>query len=283
MTQPDGTRSEPTGRGRSAARILVAEDNPINQEVLLEQLGLLGYTADMADDGQQALQSWQQHRHDLLITDLQMPRMDGYRLTQAIRELEARHGLPRTRIVALTASAEPAEQARCLQAGMDGHLPKPLDLSVLRARLSAWLPAAAPQPRPAAQPRPEPADTAPAAPDAAPLLDPDALSQYVGDDPATLAHFRTDFRQRLGPMQASMAAAAARDDLAELGSLAHQLKSTSRTVGALRLAAGCEDLEHAARAGLKPDTARHWPRVVSALTDTDRALGQLLQDGPAPG
>ena len=281
MTEPTPhDEDRPDGR---RARILVAEDNPINQEVIVEQLSLLGLQAEVADDGQIAFERWQQHRHDLLLTDLQMPQLDGYQLARAIRAEEARLGGPRTAILALTARAAPEEQQRCLQAGMDGHLPKPLDLSVLRARLSAWLPAAAPQPRPAAQPRPEPADTAPAAPDAAPLLDPDALSQYVGDDPATLAHFRTDFRQRLGPMQASMAAAAARDDLAELGSLAHQLKSTSRTVGALRLAAGCEDLEHAARAGLKPDTARHWPRVVSALTDTDRALGQLLQDGPAPG
>ena len=280
MTSTDGPDAPPA---LHAAPILVAEDNPINQEVIVEQLSLLGYQADVADDGQHAFERWQQGRHALLLTDLQMPRLDGYALTRAIREHEARHGLPRTRIVALTASAEASEQARCLQAGMDHHLPKPLDLAVLQARLQDWLPGGAAAARPSAATAVPAPMTEPSS--AAPVMDPDALVQYVGDDPATLAWFRNDFRQRLGDAHHALAAAWAHGhnpDWTALADQSHQLKSTSRTVGAMRLAGCCQALEQAARRQAADAAAQAWADVGLAIDETDQALASLGAS-PSPG
>jgi two-component system sensor histidine kinase/response regulator len=111
----------------------------------------------------------------------------------------------------------------------------------------------------------------------APLLDADLLRQYVGDDPETLAHFRQDFLQRLVTLRSAMGAAWTRSAVADLGGLAHQLKSAARTVGALQLAQGCEALEQAARAGDRDGTASAWSQVARAADDTDRVLSALLQ------
>jgi CheY-like chemotaxis protein len=249
-------------------RILVAEDNPINQEVLLEQLSQLGHAADVADDGRQALSLWLRQRHPLVLTDLQMPDMDGYDLALAIRAHEARQGGPRTHIVALTAGSPKQVDPRVQAAGIDAQLIKPVSLDALGAHLAAWLSNGAAVPPVAA--RVETADTP------APLLDADLLRQYVGDDPETLAHFRQDFLQRLAALRSAMGAAWARSAVADLGGLAHQLKSAARTVGALQLAQGCEALEQAARAGDRDGTASAWSQVARAADDTDRVLSALL-------
>ena len=254
---------------RDAPRILVAEDNPINQEVLREQLGQLGHAVDMADDGRQALSLWLRQRHPLVLTDLQMPEMDGCELALAIRAHEARQGGPRTHIVALSARSPKGEDPRVRASGIDAQLSKPVSLEALGEHLTRWLTsttdltARTPAPVAAAD------DTA------APLLDADRLREYVGDDPDTLACFRQDFRQRLGTLRAAMAAAWTRGATAELGGLAHQLKSAARTVGALQLAQGCEVLEQAAKAGDADATTRAWTRVAQAAGDTDQALQTL--------
>lgn len=264
--------NSPTPSPAASASILVAEDNPINQEVILEQLELLGHAADVAADGQQAFDRWQQGRYVLLLTDLQMPRMDGYQLARAVRAHEAQHGRPRTCIVALTARTMQGEDERCRQAGMDDHLSKPVELADLQLRLQRWLsPATA-----VAGPPPEQPPLPVEAEAPAPLMDVDALSQYVGDDPDTLLQFRTDFQQRLGALRAAMASASEHDDHADLGGLAHQLKSASRTLGALLLSQRCEALEHAARAGQADGVRQLWPQVAEAIAATDQALQALL-------
>ncbi|MEN9628057.1 MAG: hypothetical protein RJA10_1284 [Pseudomonadota bacterium] len=277
--------NDPPGppQDQPAARILVAEDNAINREVIVEQLSLLGYRADVADDGQLAFERWQQGRHALLLTDLQMPRLDGYALTRAIRQHEADHGLPHTRIVALTACADPSAAAVCLRAGMDHHLPKPLDLGALQACLLRWVGGGAGD----GLPRGEPATPAAMAgpPTAVPLMDPDALAQYVGDDPATLAWFRNDFRQRLGDAHRAMQAAWAHGvgtDWPKLADQAHQLKSTSRTVGALHLAACSQALEAAARRQAADTAAQAWADVATAVAATDQALAALVPSDTPP-
>ncbi len=120
--------------------ILLAEDNEINREVIQEQLRLLGYTCEMAEDGAIALKMWQANpgRYALLLSDCHMPHLDGFGLTQAIRSMEAQG--TRLPIIAVTANAMQGEGQRCLKQGMDDYLSKPLRMAELCEKLKKWLP-----------------------------------------------------------------------------------------------------------------------------------------------
>ena len=124
--------------------ILVAEDDEINRTVISHQLQLLGYAVEIAEDGASALALWQQGRFSLLLTDLHMPVLDGYGLTDAIRQKEEAAGISGTTsrlpIVALTANALHGEEERALEHGMDAYLTKPLKLNALAKILDRWLP-----------------------------------------------------------------------------------------------------------------------------------------------
>ncbi|MCE3285722.1 MAG: hypothetical protein K0R70_1978 [Steroidobacteraceae bacterium] len=119
-----------------AGRILLAEDNPTNQFVLLKLLRDLGVSVDLAENGRDAVELLQQRAYDLVLMDVQMPEMDGLAATRAIRELPERAETP---IVALTANAFTDDRERCLKAGMNGFLPKPIDPALLREALERWL------------------------------------------------------------------------------------------------------------------------------------------------
>jgi signal transduction histidine kinase/CheY-like chemotaxis protein len=134
QTQPAPTPA-PTPPADSGLSILVAEDHPVNQQVILRQLRILGHNPEMVADGVAALEAWRQHRFDLIITDCHMPLMDGLQLTAAIRAAEVGRA-SRTPILALTANALGGEAERCIAAGMDGFLTKPVDLSQLRLALA---------------------------------------------------------------------------------------------------------------------------------------------------
>jgi CheY-like chemotaxis protein len=120
-----------SGRGK----ILVAEDNEINQIVIDRQLTTLGYSADMANDGVEAFDMWMAGEYELILNDLHMPRMDGYDLAAKIRRVEEQTDRARVRIVALTANAIKGEAERCLETGMDGYLSKPITLEHLKEAL----------------------------------------------------------------------------------------------------------------------------------------------------
>ena len=125
----------------SDARILIAEDNPVNQEVALAMLDELGLRADVAWDGQSAVQAVSEARFDVVFMDCQMPEMDGFAATRAIREVEAHgeEGVPRLPIVAVTANAVAGDRERCLAAGMDDYLSKPFTQAQLEDVLRRWL------------------------------------------------------------------------------------------------------------------------------------------------
>jgi len=117
-------------------RVLLAEDDPINQEIALEQLRLVGLTVDVADDGKQAVNKAQLNEYDLILMDMQMPEMDGPEATSHIRTIPGRKTVP---IIAMTANAFNEDRERCLQSGMNDFLPKPVELNVLYATLLQWL------------------------------------------------------------------------------------------------------------------------------------------------
>ncbi|MGC1547536.1 MAG: response regulator [Rhodanobacter sp.] len=122
---PDGQSSQ--GKGR----VLLVDDNPVNRELIQQQLETLGYTVDTADDGERALQVWGNDTFDAVLTDINMPRMNGYELTRALRELGVT--LP---ILAVTATALASEKLRCKEAGITDLLLKPLSLEQLNAAMS---------------------------------------------------------------------------------------------------------------------------------------------------
>ncbi|MEI2429966.1 ATP-binding protein [Lysobacter yananisis] len=130
--------------GPQATRILVAEDSPINRELIRRQLLELGHASRVCASGREALAALREGGFDLLLSDCQMPQPDGYQLARAIRAEEARGGGARLAIVAVTASALPEQLERCHAAGMDDCLVKPVRLGELERALRRWLPAAKP-------------------------------------------------------------------------------------------------------------------------------------------
>ncbi len=246
--------------------ILLAEDNEINRLVIERQLALLGLACDMAENGQQALERWRKGRYTLLLTDLHMPEMDGYELTARIRSEEpAGRRMP---IIAVTANALRGEDQRCIDAGMDDFISKPVQLDVLRQTLKRWLQLGdthAPVPNSArAQAVATPAKHA--------LFDAQVLPSLTGGDAALveelLAAYRISARDTAHSLQKAQASANWR----QVGELAHRLKSSSRAVGAMQLGEICAALEQAGRNG---DGDRK--RINQLMHDFDAALDAALQ------
>jgi PAS domain S-box-containing protein len=138
LRPPAGPRQSPPAAARTAVRqsVLVAEDNEINQLVAVDTLDTLGYDADIANNGVEAIELAGTREYDAILMDCQMPKLDGYQATTRLRgqELSGRH-IP---IIALTAGALPEDRERARQAGMDDFLAKPLDIDDLRATLQRW-------------------------------------------------------------------------------------------------------------------------------------------------
>jgi two-component system sensor histidine kinase/response regulator len=178
--QPKPAPADPEAQLRQrckGARVLLAEDNLVNQEVARELLELAGLQVEVVDDGAQALALVQQLRFDLVLMDMQMPVLDGLEATRRIRALPSRAGQPHMPILAMTANAFNDDRAACLKAGMDGHVSKPVDPRALYAELLRWLPATT-----NAQPAGEPGSATQPAADAWPVkaqaLDEAALSEW---------------------------------------------------------------------------------------------------------
>lgn len=221
---------------RQGRLILVAEDNEANQQVIRRQLALLGLAAEVAGDGREALERWKTGEYALLLTDVHMPRMDGYELTAAIRAVEAQT-TGHTPIIALTANALKGEAEHCQSVGMDDYLSKPVPLSELKEMLEKWLPPAKAVPEvytALVAERP---------------VDVNVLRALIGNDRSVLNQFLRDFCVSAAKIAAELKAAFEAGRLVEASAAAHKLKSSARSVGATQLAASCERIEQAGKAG----------------------------------
>ena len=123
---------------QSALTILLVEDHPVNQKLALNLLDKWGHHATLAQDGQQALDIFSEHRFDLILMDMQMPVMGGIEATQRIREVERSRNLPRTPIIAMTAAAMASDREACLAAGMDDYVSKPIKVKDLLKKLLTY-------------------------------------------------------------------------------------------------------------------------------------------------
>lgn len=242
------------------ARVLVAEDNPINQRVTRMFLERLGLAADVVDDGRRAVEACAREAYDLVLMDLQMPDLDGFEATALIR---AGGGLSaRARILALTAGLREEDHERCLKAGMNDVLTKPLDLETLREALARWRAA---EPAAAAPP------AAPIALESLRLVEQQGAPGFVAE---VVAAFRQHTRKRLLELDAALAS----EDLLTVERIAHQLRGSCGVVQAARLGALSADLEEHARARAAGDCATR----ARALAEEFRRIEAFL-DEPVTG
>ena len=227
--------------------ILVAEDHVVNRAVIKRQLNMLGFVADMAEDGLQAMKKYHERHYGLLLTDLHMPEMDGLELTQSIRERESgrESHLP---IVAITANAMHGEADRCYEAGMDDFLTKPLELEKLKHLLNKWLPDETSAQNYGIYSEDDKNKITGYTSEVP--LDTQVLSNTVGDtDPVIHAELLEIFLESAREISEEMEAAWKEKSAMALGKLSHKLKSAARSMGAIALGEASEAMEKAAKAG----------------------------------
>ncbi len=231
-----GTAEQPRdARAQLDARILLVEDNPVNQELAQHMLEHLGCTTTVARHGREALVALEGDAFDAVLMDCQMPEMDGFEATAAIRLREAAMGADRRLpIIALTAGAVEGDRDKCLAAGMDDYLSKPFSLDQLEGALRRWLPAT-----PLMQP-------------GRPHVDPQVIEGVLvlgGGGQELLrklvAIYLHDAPQRIAAVREGMA----RGDAPAVARAAHALKSANANLGAAALAELCKQLERHCRGG----------------------------------
>jgi PAS domain S-box-containing protein len=269
--RPAPTRAQARAEG---TLILVADDHATNRELLARQLGVLGYATETAEDGAQALQLWQAGRYGLLLVDCNMPVMDGYALSRRIREIEAREGLKRTPIIACTANALRGEAENCLNAGMDGYLPKPVQLVELQKKVGTWLPLPEQLPDQLTGEFP----VLPAPPDLGNrrvALDRAALAIISGGDPAMEREILRDFRRINDADAAALRRAVEAADLGTVRRASHRIKGASRMVGAAGLATVCDRIETATRTGDWPAIRADLDAFRGAMDRLNEAIGEV--------
>jgi CheY-like chemotaxis protein/HPt (histidine-containing phosphotransfer) domain-containing protein len=249
-------------------RILVAEDNPVNQKVALYQLQKLGYLAEVVENGREALAALAKSRYDVVLMDCQMPELDGYETTRDLRAIE-KGGTRRTWIIAMTANSLEGDRQKCLDAGMDDYVSKPVKPEHLQAALSRFTGV-----RAVAQ---EVLETGSAGTIDANIIagfremDVDGEESILGklidifieNTPRVLEEARTAVANRMSP---------------QLERAAHSLKGSCSNFGAERMRAACEKLETLARVG---DLERAEELIAQAEKEFEYVRLALEHEKPA--
>jgi signal transduction histidine kinase/CheY-like chemotaxis protein/HPt (histidine-containing phosphotransfer) domain-containing protein len=285
LAEADATRPAPSPH--LGLRVLLVEDNSVNLAVAQRLLQVLGCNVVTAHDGKQALQYLDRHPVDLVLMDCQMPVLDGYQATRRWRAQEAQAGAERLPVVAMTANAMAGDRERCLQAGMDDYLSKPVNRASLQACLQRWQ-GQAPSARVPLQAlrEPEPAEIASSLaalglagfPDNGdeplPVLDSSVLDELLEVIGAQTAHIIGVFLDDTPALIQQLQDASVAADLDQLRAIAHSLKSASANVGAIALSAAARRIEHDARAG-----TLERPAVAVALLIAEFARARIALAG----
>jgi PAS domain S-box-containing protein len=266
------------------AHVLLAEDNPVNQEVALNRLVLLGCQVDVVTNGRAAVEALTRTTYDLVLMDCQMPEMNGFEAACEMRRYEAQMSAahrasaespPHVPIIALTANAMEGDRERCVAAGMDDYLSKPFTQRQLYAMLCRWLPHVA-QPQHAAQGIEDGPSAAPAhlrlnvtlpeqVQDLQQLGNPEVLRRAI-------TAYLTDAPQRLTTIRQAMISG----DVAALKQAAHSLKGSSATLGFMSLAACCQELEAIGHMHALDQASSCLTRVEAEYDAVQRTLVMVL-------
>ncbi|MGJ3258075.1 MAG: PAS-domain containing protein [Rhodospirillales bacterium] len=281
-----------TGKARDeirGMRVLLVEDNTINQQVAVGILDESGVRADIADNGKAALERMRNDPHGIeaILMDLQMPEMDGYEASRQIRALEGMEDMP---IIAMTAHAMAEERDACLAAGMNDHVSKPVDANNLFETLAKWRPAggAGPDDGTAAPTEPEngseapPLDTGPASgPEAPPGFNFEEAKKRLGLDEAFFVKLLGDFNAKYADFAAELTGAIDAGDTELASRLVHTVGGLAGTIGAEELHRECRTLEDAFQGTSEsaPDTAP----VIAAHARVKEVLDGIAAEGaPTP-
>ncbi|MBF6034386.1 transporter substrate-binding domain-containing protein [Pseudomonas sp. P155] len=247
-------------RASHCLNILVIDDYPANRLLLSQQLSYLGHRVTDAEDGAHGLRAWRNQTFDVVITDCNMPIMNGYELARAIRDEEAARGLPRSLVLGFTANALAEEKDRCAEAGMDDCLFKPISLKDLNLRLAAVVP----RPRSPTEEHGEGAVTGD--------IDLGSLEQLTRGDPASINSLLSDLATSNAQDMAKLMRLFTQHDMPGLANLAHRVKGGARIIKAHSLIQACEALEVASE-GL--DTQVLTEAVDALQQSMERLAAQL--------
>jgi CheY-like chemotaxis protein len=231
-------------------RILIADDNGVSRKAAQMMLQKMGYCAEVAENGREVLERLQREEYDLLLLDLFMPELDGLETAWEIRSRF--ESVRQPRIYALTAGTSPEDEPRCLAAGMDGLLTKPLQAEVIRPLLAGPIENIAPLPLP-------------------------TEGRLLFEHPHIAELFLQDTPQKIAAMHSALAS----HDSDQLRRSAHALKGSGYTVGAQTLANLCERIEHFARSGDQEFTPVAG-FLHSVETEFDRLRSQIETFGGLP-
>lgn len=269
--------------GQSRGNVLLVEDNPVNLLVAQRLLQLSNFDCVSAENGEIALELMQQQKFDLILMDCQMPVLDGYQATRTWRRLEAERGLPRLPIIAMTANAMAEDRQKCLDAGMDDYLSKPVDRKLLQQTMINWIAKAqqsiqnnpvspiaqSPMPEPEINPLRGKAGEGPA-------LDPEVieeLQEMMGADTQTLIRiYLEDSPQLLAQLQDAYLR---RDSTAAIAP-AHTLKSSSANLGAMQLSKIALSIETEAHGGSIDKAALEMKDLLAEFERVKAELGRLM-------
>lgn len=265
-----------------AGRVLLAEDNPVNQEVASAMLQRVGVSLKIASNGQEAVELLQVESFDLVLMDCQMPIMDGFEATASIRQREAELGLPAIPIVALTANAISGDREHCLAQGMDDYLSKPFSQEQLHELLARWLPGRRAQASqlesvaeiPAA---PAPLNKQAAAPTQTIEIDQQVIHQLRELREGLLLRIISLFRTSSPPLLAQLELAVGQQDADLLYKTAHNFKNSAANLGLLELASACRDCEAQARQGNLERAGQQLKNIQTLYDLSLRALAELEQ------
>ena len=250
-----------SAEGRSpGARVLLAEDNAVNQRVALKMLERLGYQVDVAADGLEAVEAASRYRYAAVLMDVQMPEMDGYSATREIRRREGE--TRRTPIIAMTAHAMQSDREKAIEAGMDEHITKPVTADVLKAVLQRRIGETA-----HADASKQPGNKVEEASVDYSVLD-HLRSLQTEDDPHLLKEllemFLDDTEERLGKLRAAVR----EEDAEGIRQESHALRGSSVNMGATKIARICKELEHAG-------DSENLPEASELLGTLDQEFGSV--------
>ena len=267
---------------KTGGRILVAEDNPVNQEVVREMLKDLGCEVHCVGNGREAIDALPLRKYDVVLMDCQMPELDGYGATRLIRQMEQSgegtgQGRSRLPIIALTAHAMQKDREECIATGMDDYLSKPFTQEQIFRVLSRWLPESEAERLESGEGEPSSQKTA----EGPATLDPAALATIrelekrgsTGFVDRVIQAYLDSSPQYLE----NLAEAIVLKDATAAFKAAHTLKSSSANLGAVRLSELCRELEHNSRAGDTDDGVRMLSEIKAEFELVQQALSEELQ------